>query len=149
MVQSEREENGQRVAPKTGGKLGTYALSDISNPTVLAAVKDLKAGQLSEPVKVDNAYVIFRVDERTPAGDATFDDRKVREAITVERLPKERETYVAKLMQEAYVEVAPAYRAAVEPLLKRDAPKAEPSRTASAAKKDDKKKSDDKNDKKN
>ena len=149
MVQSEREENGQRVAPKTGGKLGSYALSDISNPTVLAAVKDLRAGQISEPVKVDNAYVIFRVDERTPAGDATFDDRKVREAITVERLPKERETYVAKLMSDAYVEVAPAYRAAVEPLLKKDAPKAEPARTASAAKKDDKKKSDEKNDKKN
>jgi peptidyl-prolyl cis-trans isomerase SurA len=149
MVQSEREDNGQRTAPKTGGKLGQFALSDITNPTVLAAVKSLKAGQLTDPVKLENGYIILRVDERTPAGDATFDDRKVREAITMERMPKEREAYIATLMRDAYVEIAKDYRDAVEPLLKKNAPKAEPTKTASAAKKDDKKKSDEKNDKKN
>jgi parvulin-like peptidyl-prolyl isomerase len=156
MVQSEREDAGQRIAPKTGGRLGTFSLAEVTNPTVLAAIKDLKAGQLTEPVKVDNGYIILRVDERTPAGDATFDDRKVREAITVERMPKEREAYIATLMRDAYVEIAPSYRAAVEPILKKNAPpqgdptkKAEPTKTASAAKKDEKKKQDEKNDKKN
>jgi peptidyl-prolyl cis-trans isomerase SurA len=149
MVQSEREEGGQRTAPKTGGRLGTFTLAEVTNPTVLAAIKDLKAGQLTDAIKVDNGYIILRVDERTPAGDATFDDRKVREAITVERMPKERETYVATLMRDAYVDIAPSYRAAVEPILKKNAPKAEATKTASAAKKDDKKKQDEKNDKKN
>lgn len=155
MVQSEREDGGQRVAPKTGGRLGSFALSEITNPTVLAAVKDLKAGQISEPVKLDNGYIVLRVDERTPAGDATFDDRRVREAMTVERMPKEREAYVGTLMRDAYVEIAPSYRATVEPILKKNAPqgdptkKAEPTKTASAAKKDEKKKQDEKNDKKN
>jgi peptidyl-prolyl cis-trans isomerase SurA len=139
MVQSEREENGRRVAPTTGGRLGSFALSDISNPAVLAAVKDLKAGQIAEPVKLDNGYIILRVDERTPAGDATFDDRRVREAITVERMPKEREDYVATLMRDAYVEIAPAYRESVAALLKTAPPKGGPAK-AGGGKKDDKKK---------
>jgi peptidyl-prolyl cis-trans isomerase SurA len=154
MVQSEREEAGQRTAPKTGGRLGVFALSDVTNPQVLAAIKDLKAGQVTDPVKVENGYIILRVDERTPAGDAAFDDRKVREAMTVELLPKEREAYVATLMRDAYVEVAKDYRASVEPLLKKTAApanggikRAEPTSTASA--KDDKKKADAKSDRKN
>ena len=146
MVQSEREDAGQRVAPKTGGRLGTFSLAEVTNPTVLAAIKDLKAGQLTEPVKVDNGYIILRVDERTPAGDATFDDRKVREAITMERMPKEREAYVATLMRDAYVEVAPAYRESVAGLLKIAPPKGGPSKAndKKEEKKEDKKKSDDK-----
>jgi parvulin-like peptidyl-prolyl isomerase len=147
MVQSEREEAGQRVAPKTGGKLGQFALSEVSNPAVLAAVKDLKAGQIADPIKIENGYIILRVDERTPAGEATFDDRKVREAITVERMPKEREAYLATLMRDAYVEVAPAYRESVAALLKAAPPKGGPSKANGSKKddkKDDKKKSDEK-----
>ena len=138
MVQSEREDGGQRVAPKTGGLLGSFAISEISNPAVLAAVKDLKAGQIAEPVKIDNGYTILRVDERTPAGEAAFDDRRVREAITVERMPKEREAYVATLMRDAYVEVAPAYRESVAALLKTAPPKGGPAKASD--KKDEKKK---------
>jgi len=139
MVQSEREENGRRVAPTTGGKLGTFTISDISNPEVLAAVKDLKAGRITSPIKLDNGYIILRVDERTPAGDPVFDDRRVREAITVERMPKEREDYVATLMRDAYVEIAPAYRESVAALLKIAPPKGGPAR-ANGNRKDDKKK---------
>ena len=137
MVQSEREENGQRTAPKTGGKVGSFPLADL-NPTVTALVKDLKAGQITDPVKIDNGYMILRIDERTPPGDAAFDDRRVREAITVERMPKEREAYVATLMRDAYVEIAPAYRESVAGLLKTAPPKGGPAK-ANGDKKDDKK----------
>ena len=138
MVQSEREENGQRTAPKTGGKVGSFPVSDL-NPAVTAVVKDLKAGQITDPVKIDNGYMILRVDERTPAGEAAYDDRRVREAITVERMPKEREAYVATLMRDAYVEIAPAYRESVAGLLKAAPPKGGPAK-ANGDKKDDKKK---------
>ena len=143
MVQSEREDAGQRVAPKTKGKLGTFAITDISNQAVLAAVKSLKVGQTTDPIKLENGYIILRVDERAAAGDAVFDDRKVREAMTVERIPKEREAYVATLMRDAYVEIAPAYRESVAALLKIAPPKSGPAKT-NGNKKDDKKKSDEK-----
>lgn len=139
VAQSEREnDRGQRVAAGTGGKLGTFPLNEITHEAVAAAVKNLKAGQISDPVKMEPGYIILRVDERTAAGEAAFDERKVREDITVSRLEKERKLYIESLRREAYVDVAPAYRDAVMPLLKTSEPD-KTVRTASA-KKDDKKK---------
>lgn len=147
MVQSERENNtGQRVAPQTGGKLGTFPMNEITHAAIAAAVKPLKAGQISEPVKMETGYTILRVDERTPAGEAAYDERKVREAITVGRLDRERKLYIDGLRREAYVDLAPSYRESVLPLLKTS----EPTKTASAkpaaapVKKDEKKKDNDK-----
>ncbi len=143
MVQSERENNtGQRLAPQTGGKIGTFPLNQITHEGLAAAVKTLKAGQISDPVKMEGGYTILRVDERTPAGEAAYDERKVREAITVERLDRERKLFIDGLRREAYVDVAPSYRESVLPLLKTS----EPTKTASAApaKKDEKKKDNDK-----
>ncbi|HEX8068891.1 MAG TPA: peptidyl-prolyl cis-trans isomerase [Pyrinomonadaceae bacterium] len=140
-TESEREDQtGKRVAAETGGKVGTYPVPEITNESIANAIKNLKAGSVSDPVKTEPGYIILRVDERTPAGQPTFEESKVREAITYDRLPKEREDYLLKLRREAYVELAPGYRDAVLPLLK-----LEPQKSAAVAadtKKDDKKKSD-------
>jgi parvulin-like peptidyl-prolyl isomerase len=145
---SERvDDQNQRVAPKTGGKLGSFPVSDISNADVLAAVKALKVGSVSDPVKLEGGYIILHIDDRTPGGEPTFDEKKVREAISSERLDSEQKTYLANLRRDAYVEVSPAYREQVMPLLKVEAtpPTATGTKTAAAAppssKKDDKKKS--------
>jgi peptidyl-prolyl cis-trans isomerase SurA len=147
-VASEREdENHERVATKTGGKLGSFALTDITNADVLAAVKNLKVGGVSDPVKLEGGYIILRLEDRTPGGEPAFDEKKVREAISNERIDKEQKTYLANLRRDAYVEVSPAYREQVMPLLKAEptAPAAAGTKTAAAAppssKKDDKKKS--------
>jgi len=149
MVQSERENsNGQRVAPQSGGKVGTFPLDQITHEAIAAAVKTLKAGQISDPVKVETGYTILRVDERTPAGEPVYDERKVREAITMTRLEKERKAYIDSLRREAYVDVAPSYREAVLPLLKTSEPqpmsKAAGKTASAAAKKDEKKKDNEK-----
>ena len=58
------------------------------------------------------------MDERTAASDAaTFNENQVREAITIERTPKERDAFLKKLRDDAYIKVAESYRAAVAPLL--------------------------------
>ena len=142
-AQSEREdEKRERVAPKTGGKLGQFPLTDISNEAVVAALKPLKAGSVTDPVKTDRGYLILRVDERAPAGEAVYEERKVREAITRERMEAEHKTYLASLRRDAYVEIAPSYREAVLPLLKTEGERTvSPIPVASpAAKKDEKKK---------
>jgi parvulin-like peptidyl-prolyl isomerase len=139
-TQSEREDDkGQRVAQKTGGLVDTFAVREVTNKPIADAIKDLKPGGVSDPVKTDQGYIILRVDARTPAGEPTFDENKVRETIAYERLPKERENYLRKLRQEAYIELAPNYRAAVLPLLKIEAEKTA-STAPAPAKKDDKKK---------
>ena len=136
-VQSEREQNGVRVAPQTKGKVGIFTSTQISNEAVVNALKNLKVGGVSEPIKADNGFMILHVDERTAGGDAAFDENKVREAITFTRLDKEREAYLRKLRQEAYIELAAGYREGVLPLLKLES---ETLPATPATKKEDKKK---------
>jgi parvulin-like peptidyl-prolyl isomerase len=104
-------------------------------------LKDVKAGGVSDPIRLSEGFQIVRVDARTPGGTTpTFNDNRVREAMLVERQPKERESYLQNLRNEAFIKVTEAYRAGVEPLLKIQAPV--------AAKGDNKDKKDDKKSKK-
>ena len=131
---SEREKNGERTAPKDFGEVGEFDVPSLRED-LLGALKDVKAGGVADPIKLQDGYQIIRVDQRTPGGSApTFNDNRVREAMLVERQPKERETYLQNLRNEAFIKVTEAYRAGVDPLLKIAAPVAA--------------KTDDKNDKK-
>ncbi len=114
VASSEREQTRA-----TRGRLGTFTLSDISRPDVATAIRNLRAGQVSDPVRLNDGFLILRVDERTPAGEATFNENRVREAMTEERATRERETYRRSLRGDAYVQINQNYRAAVEAVLNR------------------------------
>jgi peptidyl-prolyl cis-trans isomerase SurA len=119
---SEREKNGQRTAPQDKGYVGEFDFPNLREDLV-AALKDVKVGGVTEPIKAGDGYQILRVDGRTPGGSApTFNDNRVREAMLGERQAKEREAYVQSLRNEAFIKVTEAYRASVEPLLKISAP---------------------------
>ncbi len=121
---SERELNGQRAAPQNKGKVGNFEVPNLRTD-IADAIKNLKAGGVSDPLRSPEGYQILRVDERTAgAATATFNENQVREAITIERTPKEREIYLQNLRNDAYVKVADSYRDAVMPLLKLSTPAA-------------------------
>ncbi|HZH91663.1 MAG TPA: peptidyl-prolyl cis-trans isomerase [Pyrinomonadaceae bacterium] len=147
MVQSEREVDGKRTAPETKGKLGTYAMSDITKPEVANALKTVKAGGIADPIETEGGIIILRVDERTAGGDAVFDENKVREAITFGRMDKERKTYLDNLRRDAYIDIAKDYQEAVLPLLKTDSPPAT-TPPATTPRKDEKKSDEKKSDEK-
>ena len=114
---SERTQNGVPVAAQTKGKVGLFQVPDL-RPDIAAAIKDVKAGGVSEPLRTDEGYQIIRVDERTAGGNTpTFNENQVREAITAERANKERAAYLDSLRKEAYIKIANNYRASVAPLL--------------------------------
>src|SRR5215203_4224743 len=119
---SEREKNGQRTAPQDKGSVGEFDLPNLRED-LQAALKDVKAGGVTEPIRAGDGYQILRVDARTPAGTApTFNDNRVREAMLGERQGKEREAYLQNLRNEAFIKITDAYRAGVDPLLKIAAP---------------------------
>jgi len=108
--------------PATGGqkpcKVGLFQMPDL-RPDIAGAIKNVKAGGVSEPLKSDEGYQILRVDARNAGSNTpTFNENQVREAIARERSPKAREEYLQELRNDAYVKIADTYRAAVEPLLK-------------------------------
>jgi parvulin-like peptidyl-prolyl isomerase len=116
-------------------KVGLFPLPDL-NAEIVAAIKDVKAGGVSNPLKTDVGYQILRVDARNAGTTAsTFNENQVRGAMTDEILPKEREKYLQDLRNEGYINIAANYKTAVEPLLKIVPPPA-------AVRKDSAKKSD-------
>ena len=119
---SEREKNGERTAVKDGGDVGEFDVPQLRED-LLAAVKDLKAGGITDPIRTPDGYQILRVNARTPAGaGAVYNENRVREAMLMDRQPKERENYLQTLRNEAFIKVTESYRAGVDPLLKIAAP---------------------------
>lgn len=126
--------------PATGGqkpcKVGLFQIPDL-RPDIAGAIKNVNAGGVSEPLKTDEGYQILRVDVRNAGSNTpTFNENMVREAITRERSPKERENYLQDLRNDAYVKIADTYRDAVEPLLKIVPPAAATKRPSKKEKKD-------------
>jgi len=118
VANSELEQGGERVAPKTKGSLGAVPLPELREEFV-AGIKNVKVGGITDPIKTEAGYQIIRVDQRTPASDASvFNENQVREAMTMERSPKAREDYLQGLRDEAYIKIGPDYQEAVAPLLK-------------------------------
>lgn len=119
---SERESNGQRVAEKTkgvvageDGKPRWFLVSDLASD-LAKAVKDVKAGGITDPIKVDEGYMVLRVNERNDA----FNENQVRGTIVQERGGAERETYFRTLRQEAYIKAADNYKDIIQPVLDKD-----------------------------
>ena len=133
---SEREKNGKRTATDDKGYVGEFDVPSLRED-LAAALKDLKPGGVTEPIRTNEGFQILRVDGRTPAGTTpTFNDNRVREQMLMEKQPKEREAYLQNLRNEAFIKVTDTYRAGVDPLLKIQAP--------AAAKGNDKEKKDEK-----
>ena len=98
--------------------MGLFPAPDL-RPDIAGAIKDVKAGGISNPLKTDEGYQIFRVDARNAGTTAaTFNENQVRGAMTDEVLPKERENYLQTLRNDGYINIAVNYKAQVEPLLK-------------------------------
>jgi peptidyl-prolyl cis-trans isomerase SurA len=139
VANSEREDNGVRISAQTKGKVGTFEVPSLRED-IAGAIKNTKAGGVTEPIRTDEGYQILRVDERTPGSESAFNENRVREAITIERSEQNRKEYLQKLREEAYIKISDDYRASVEPLLN-IAPKAAASSTVNTTtKKSDTKK---------
>lgn len=133
---SEREKNGQRTAPQDKGSVGEFEMPSLREDLV-AALKDVKVGGVTDPIRTSDGYQILRVDERTPAGATpVFNDNRVREQMLSEHQPKERDDYLQNLRNEAFIKITDSYRDSVAPLLKLRQPVA-----AKGAEKNDDKKS--------
>ncbi len=117
VANSERLQDGKLIAAETKGKVGTFQLTDLRE-NIADAIKNVKAGGVSEPLRYDEGFQILRVDERVAGSDVpTFNDTRVREVMTAEHSEKERTNYMEKLRKDAYIKISETYRAAVMPFL--------------------------------
>ncbi|MCI0339381.1 MAG: peptidyl-prolyl cis-trans isomerase [Acidobacteria bacterium] len=99
---------------KEGGKLGPAIKFTDLTPEVKTVVENAPVGTVSDPVKLENGYYIFRVDERKETKQLGFEEERVQEYIArtlvQQRSEKQIEEYLAKLRDEAFIEIDPRYQ---------------------------------------
>ena len=103
------------VLADADGKARWFPVSELSD-AIAVAIKNLKAGGISDPVKTDEGYMVLRVNER----DDAFKENFVRGVITQERAEKEHDKYLLTLRKEAFIKPAEGYKAIIDPLLAKD-----------------------------
>jgi parvulin-like peptidyl-prolyl isomerase len=96
-----------------GGSIGALKVPDL-NADVRAAVATAKVGMVTDPIKLDNGYAIFRVDGRKEPVTKPFEDpeiqRDVSERLTLEKGAAQFDAYLEKLRGDAFIEIDPKYR---------------------------------------
>lgn len=90
------ESDNQQVAAK-GGDLGSYTMGNPNIPADLkAAIEKLQAGQVSEPIRLPNTFLIVKLDSRT---QQPFETAK---AAIVQRLSNEKNQEAVKQEMDKY-----------------------------------------------
>jgi parvulin-like peptidyl-prolyl isomerase len=101
------------LGKKNKGLIGVIKVPDLA-PNVRQAVEKAAAGTITDPVKLENGYYIFRVDQRKDPGALPYEDEKVQDAIgrylVNLKSEKQIETYLAKLRDEAFIEIDPRFQ---------------------------------------
>lgn len=112
------ENSDRENVAQNKGKVDTFNVKEL-DPKFAVAIKDLKAGGVTEPIELDQVGIeILRVDDRTAASnESLFDEGAVRMAIMGERAPAEQKKFMSGLRQEAYIKINDEYRPIVSPIL--------------------------------
>ena len=94
---------------KNFGEIGWFKKSDL-NPSLQHLFKE-KKGYLTDVMKTENGFVIFKLEERHEEGLAPFEEveNEITEKLYVPRMqPKVRE-YLTKLREQAFLEIREGY----------------------------------------
>ena len=116
-----RTNGGQMADPSTGS---SYFEIDQLKPADYAAIKDLKEGEISEPVEsTDNegyqqnrpgntVYKIIRVDKIVPAHSASFtnDYTELQNRVTMQRQMQAIDEFLEKKIKDTYIVIDPMYK---------------------------------------
>jgi peptidyl-prolyl cis-trans isomerase SurA len=98
---------------KKDPSLGTFKIPELK-PEVKAVVENAKAGEVTDPIKLESGYSIFHVDQRKEANQLAFDDERVQNhigrALVDQSAGKEVEAYLTKLRNDAFIEIDPRYQ---------------------------------------
>ncbi|MGH9760577.1 MAG: peptidylprolyl isomerase, partial [Blastocatellia bacterium] len=104
-----------RPSRAQNGKLGSFKLEDLKTD-IKAAIENLKPGDVTEPIRLQEGYQILKLDERKAALVRGLDEQEVQRALgnmmTMQKAEEERKKYVAQLKTQAYIYIKTGYVAA-------------------------------------
>ncbi len=115
-------ENSDRPnAAETKGKVGKLKVADLE-PTIAAAIKNVRPGEYSDPIELDQTgiSIVFVEAREAASSDSKFDEEAVRLAILQERSPEATKKFLSSLRSESYIKINERYRPIVSPILFQD-----------------------------
>src|SRR6266849_961724 len=94
---------------KNFGEIGWFKKNEII-PALQPLFKE-KKGYITDIIKTDNGFAIFKVEERHEAGQAPFEEveNEITEKLFVPRMQPRIREYLTKLRQEAFLEIRAGY----------------------------------------
>jgi len=93
-----------------GGQLPPYAKKDL-NADMAALIWDKSKGFVTDPIKIDQGYLILRVDDHQKAGVPSFEEIQgdVQARLFQPRFVPALRAYLTKLREQAFLEIKPGY----------------------------------------
>lgn len=95
-------------------KLGPAIEIPNLTPEVKTAVENAPVGTVTDPIKLENGYYIFRVDQRKDPKVVPFEDAKVQDAVgrflVNQNAEKQIDAYLARLRDDAFIEIDPRFQ---------------------------------------
>lgn len=128
-----------RASRANNGKLGSFKVGDLKDD-IKAAIANLKPGEVTEPIRLQDGYQIIKLDDRKAAATRGYEDQDVQRAIaqylTMQKSEDAEKKYVSDLKSQAYIFIKPGYVAAGTPVT--DAPAKDSKESKSDGKSDNK-----------
>ncbi|HEY6331071.1 MAG TPA: SurA N-terminal domain-containing protein [Blastocatellia bacterium] len=104
-----------RASRAQNGKMGSFKMADLK-PEVKAAIENLKVGEVTDPIRLQDGFQIIRLDERKEAIVHAFDEQAVQRSITgelaQEKMQAAQKKFTKELRDEAYIEIKEGYKVA-------------------------------------
>jgi len=101
-----------RASRAQNGKVGTFKQGELKED-IAAATSSLKAGEITEPIRLQDGFQIIRVDEIKASTVMPFESPEVQNAVgrgaTMEKAEEARKKYLKKLREDAFVEITKGY----------------------------------------
>lgn len=97
-----RKKSIDKEIAKKGGDLG-FVIEDALPDDVLAQVKRLQKGQISEPFTTNDNWVVIKFDDERPAQIAPFD--KAKEALTQNLVKKAMQDFATQGLEKAQIKM--------------------------------------------
>jgi parvulin-like peptidyl-prolyl isomerase len=104
------QNNSDAQTARNGGEIGGWEKGKL-RPDIEAAVWNQPRGFVTQPMKVDNGFLILKVQDHQKAGQATFEEvqNEIMDKLFSPRMEPAVREYLTKLREDAFLEIKPGF----------------------------------------
>jgi peptidyl-prolyl cis-trans isomerase SurA len=114
----QRNSAPNRASRAQNGKIGSFKASELKElkEDIAAAISNLKPGEVTEPIRLQDGFQIIKLDERKEAVVRPYSDPEVQQSVargaTMDRAEEARKKFLARLREEAFIKITSGYATA-------------------------------------